>query len=424
MKNIKTLTACFLVFVSLSAAAQIPTDTLWRDIQKIHLTKTDSSIKLVYQRLNTIVKSGDYDNLSQAHQWIGTTFMKINMDSATAHAATSLQYAEKARKPILSAKSYHLQGSIDNRMSKFDNAIANFDKGLKALQAEKDTTHRRYIEIYELLLRGMSTSYNYMDKNNEALNYGLKALNFAQKNKLDFPEMAGLIAISSLHFKINDVKEAKKYMHQALAKSIVLKNKLAGSKCYANLAIYHNTEKNFDSAYYYQSKAIELNREIENHEGLVSNLAILSAIESDRGKIKEAIALLEEADKIAKEMNLDLQRFDLLINFCYAFNKEKRYKEALEKADELILLSEKKKRFDKIVKVYKQKYISLAGLGNYKEATEWLEKSIAISDSLKKEENEKNLQQLLVKYETEKKRRRNKTDDNRSTGERPFNPSA
>ncbi|MGE0635471.1 MAG: histidine kinase [Bacteroidia bacterium] len=403
MKNFKTLLVFFPVFVSVYATAQIPTDTLWRDIQKMHLTKTDSAIKLVYQRLNTIVKPADYDNLSQAHHWIGTTFMKINMDSATAHAATALQYAAKAAKPILFAKAHHLQGSIDNRMSKFDNAVASFDKGLKALELEKDTAHKRYKEIYELLLRGMSTSYNYMDKNNEALNYGLKALTFAQKNKLDFPEMAGLIAISSLHFKINDVKEAKKYMHQALAKSIVLNNKLAGSKCYANLAIYHNTENNFDSAYYYQSKAIELNREIENHEGLISNLVILSAIESDRGKIKEAIALLEEADKIAKEMNFDLQRFDILINFCYAFNKEKRYKEALEKADELILLSEKKKRFDKIVKVYKEKYKALSGLGKYKEATEWLEKSIAISDSLKKEENEKNLQQLLVKYETEKK---------------------
>jgi tetratricopeptide (TPR) repeat protein len=403
MKPLKLIFTVFSVAISVYAKAQIPTDTLWRDIQKMHLTKTDSAIKLVYQRLNTVVKPGDYDNLSQAHHWIGTTFMKVNMDSATAHAATSLRYAEKSGKPILFAKVYHLQGSINNRMSKFDNAVTDFDKGLKALQAEKDTAHKRYKEIYELLLRGMSTAYNYMDKNNDALNYGLKALNFAQKNKLDFPEMAGLIAISSLHFKINDVKEAKKYMHQALAKSIVLKNKLAGSKCYANLAIYHNTENNFDSAYYYQSKAIELNRDIENHEGLVSNLSILSAIESDRGKVKEAIALLEEADKIAKEMGLDIQRFDILINFCYAYNKEKRYKEALEKADELILLSEKKKRFDKIVKVYKQKYISLSGLGNYKEATEWLEKSIAVSDSLKKEENEKNLQQLLVKYETEKK---------------------
>jgi tetratricopeptide (TPR) repeat protein len=403
MKSLKPLIFFFSSIISVCATAQIPTDTLWRDIQKIHLTKTDSAIKLVYQRLKTVVKPDDYDNLSQAHQWIGTTFMKVNMDSATAHAATCLQYAEKAQKPILFAKVYHLQGSINNRMSKFDNAVADFDKGLKALQAEKDTAHKRYKEIYELLLRGMSTAYNYMDKNNEALSYGLKALNFAQKNKLDFPEMAGLIAISSLHFKINDLKEAKKYMLQALQKSLVLKNDLASSKCYANMAIYHNTEKNFDSAYFYQTKGIDLNRKMGNNEGLVNNLTILSAIESDMGKVKEAIAHLEEADKISRELNFELQRFDLLINFCYAFNREKRYTEALQKEDELIALSKKKNRVDKLAKVYKQKYLSLCGLGKYKEATEWLEKSISVSDSIKKEETEKNLQQLLVKYETEKK---------------------
>ncbi len=403
MKMIIQILIILSFTISGFASAQMPSDSLWRDIQKIHLTKADSAIKLVYQRLNTIVKPGDYSNMSQAHHWIGTSFMKVNIDSATAHFEICLQYAEKAKQPILFAKAYHLQGSIDNRKSKFDDAVVNMKKGLKALEVEKDTANKRYKEIYELLLRGMSTAYNYMDKNDEAMSYGLKALEFARKNKLDFPEMAGLIAISSLHFKINDVKEAKKYMLQALQKSLVLKNDLASSKCYANMAIYHNTEKNFDSAYYYQTRGIELNRKMGNQEGLVNNLTILSAIESDMGKVKEAIAHLEEADKISRELNFELQRFDLLINFCYAFNREKRYTEALAKEDELIALSKKKNRVDKLAKVYKEKYVSLCGLGKYKEATEWLEKSIAVSDSIKKEETEKNLQQLLVKYETEKK---------------------
>lgn len=391
------------MFVSLNAGAQIPPDSLWRVVQKIHFSQSDSAKTLAENWLKANAGKNDFANNSHAHYWLGSIFMKKNLDSAQAHAIQCLLNAEKSEQPVLMARAYFLQGSVSNRNSKFDVAINQMKTGLEVLIPEKDTATKRYNEIYELLLRGLSTAYNYADKNDEALNYALKALDVARRNKNDFAETAGLIAVSSLHYKIGGYDEAIKYSHLALEKNLKTKNNLPVSKCYANLAIFHNAAKNVDSAAYYQKKAVELNRELKNYEGLVNNLVILSSINSDLGNIKAAIINLEDADKIAREMNLDLQRFDILINFCYAFNKEKRYTEAITKADELITLSASKNRVDKLSKAYKEKYTALYGLGKYKEATEWLEKSIAISDSLKKEENEKNLQQLLVKYETEKK---------------------
>jgi tetratricopeptide (TPR) repeat protein len=391
------------MFVSLNAGAQIPPDSLWRVVQKIHFSQSDSAKTLTENWLKANAGKNDFANNSHAHYWLGSIFMKKNLDSAQAHAIQCLLNAEKSEQPVLMARAHFLQGSVSNRNSKFDVAINQMKTGLEVLIPEKDTATKRYNEIYELLLRGLSTAYNYADKNDEALNYALKALDVARRNKNDFAETAGLIAVSSLHYKIGDYDEAIKYSHLALEKNLKTKNNLPVSKCYANLAIFHNAAKNVDSAAYYQKKAVELNRELKNYEGLVNNLVILSSINSDLGNIKAAIINLEDADKIAREMNLDLQRFEILINFCYAFNKEKRYTEAITKADELITLSASKNRVDKLSKAYKEKYTALYGLGKYKEATEWLEKSIAISDSLKKEENEKNLQQLLVKYETEKK---------------------
>ena len=391
------------MFVSLNAGAQIPPDSLWRVVQKIHFSQSESAKTLTENWLKANAGKNDFANNSHAHYWLGSIFMKKNLDSAQAHAIQCLLNAEKSEQPVLMARAHFLQGSVSNRNSKFDVAINQMKTGLEVLIPEKDTATKRYNEIYELLLRGLSTAYNYADKNDEALNYALKALDVARRNKNDFAETAGLIAVSSLHYKIGGYDEAIKYSHLALEKNLKTKNNLPVSKCYANLAIFHNAAKNVDSAAYYQKKAVELNRELKNYEGLVNNLVILSSINSDLGNIKAAIINLEDADKIAREMNLDLQRFEILINFCYAFNKEKRYTEAITKADELITLSASKNRVDKLSKAYKEKYTALYGLGKYKEATEWLEKSIAISDSLKKEENEKNLQQLLVKYETEKK---------------------
>lgn len=403
MKHSKLLFTAFVMLAWFNTTAQIPPDSLWRVVQKIHFSKSDSAKALAENWLKANAAKNDFANTSHAHYWIGSIFMKKNLDSAQVHATQCLLNAEKSGKPVLIARAHFLHGSISNRNSKFDVAVTQMKTGLEALVPEKDTTAKQYNEIYELLLRGLSTAYNYADKNDEAMNYALKALEVARRNKNDFAETAGLIAVSSLHYKIGDYKEAIKYSHLALEKNLKTNNKLPVSKCYANLAIFHNAAKNLDSAAYYQKKAIELNRELKNYEGLVNNLVILSSINSDLGDIKAAIVNLEDADKIAKEMNLDLQRFDILINFCYAYNKEKRFAEAISKADELITLSASKNRVDKLSKAYREKYTALAGLGKYKEATEWLEKSIAIADSLKKEENEKNLQQLLVKYETEKK---------------------
>jgi tetratricopeptide (TPR) repeat protein len=314
-----------------------------------------------------------------------------------------LRYAEKAAQPILYARAYHLFGSIDNRASKFDQAIQHFQNGLNALKPERDTLDKGYIQIYELLLRGTSTSYNYMNKNDLAMSYGLKALKYAQKHELDHPELAGLIAISSLFFKVENMAEARKYMEEALKKSLEQGNTLAASKCYTNLAIYCSSEKKFEEAEAYQMKGIELNRSISNYDGLSNNYVSLGMIKFETGREKEAITHFLEAEKIAKEKKFELQLFDILANLSMAYNRQNRNAEALAKAEELLVFAKQKNRPDKLARGYKLKHDALYGLGKYKESVEYLEKSIALSDSLKAVESENNLQQLLVKYETEKK---------------------
>ncbi len=392
-----------LTILGYSHTAKAQSDSLWNDVQKIHLTQADSAIQLVYYRLRTKVRKDDYVNLSLGHGWIGTSFMKINMDSSLTHATICLKYAEKAAQPILYARAYHLFGSIDNRASKFDQAIQHFQNGLNALKPERDTLDKGYIQIYELLLRGTSTSYNYMNKNDLAMSYGLKALKYAQKHELDHPELAGLIAISSLFFKVENMAEARKYMEEALKKSLEQGNTLAASKCYTNLAIYCSSEKKFEEAEAYQMKGIELNRSINNYDGLSNNYVSLGMIKFETGREKEAITHFLEAEKISKEKKFELQLFDILANLSMAYNRQNRNAEALAKAEELLVFAKQKNRPDKIARGYKLKHDALYGLGKYKESVEYLEKSIVLSDSLKAVESENNLQQLLVKYETEKK---------------------
>ena len=148
------------MFVSLNAGAQIPPDSLWRVVQKIHFSQSDSAKTLAENWLKANAGKNDFANNSHAHYWLGSIFMKKNLDSAQAHAIQCLLNAEKSEQPVLMARAHFLQGSVSNRNSKFDVAINQMKTGLEVLIPEKDTATKRYNEIYELLLRGLSTAYN------------------------------------------------------------------------------------------------------------------------------------------------------------------------------------------------------------------------------------------------------------------------
>ena len=396
----------FILFLSIgvkASIAQTDMEPYWDSVQNIHLSNADSAILMSYQALNSKVKLDDHADISVAHYWIGTCFMKKNLDSAKVHADLCLENALKTEKRILVARAHMLQGSILNRKSEFDKALGSFQSGLKALVGEKDTLSKLYINVYELLLRGTSTSYNYQNSNAEAMQYALKALKYAQRHKLDHPELAGLVAIASIYYKMEKLDEAIRYTKDALKKSLEQGNKMAASKCYANLAIFLSNQKKYEEAEAYQVKSIDLNMEMQNQDALANNYLSFGMIKFETGRVEEAIGHFLESERIVKSNNFELLIFDVLVNLSMAYNRQGRFKEGLTKANELIEVSKLKERPDKLVRGYRMKFDALYGLGNYKEAVKWLEKSVAIADSIKATENEANLQDLLVRYETEKK---------------------
>ena len=391
-----------LLACAFTSSGQTEMDTFWEGVQKMHIKKADSAVALTYDKLRGL-KPADHENISLAHYWIGTCFLKKSLDSALVHAELSLSNAQLAGDAVLLAKSRSLHGSIQNRNSEFDKAIVHFREGLQALKPQKDTLDKHYVNTYEMLLRGMSTSYNYKNLDAESMEYGLKALRYAQRHKLDHPELAGLVAISSLYYKMGQLDEAIHYSKEALAKSLEQDNRVGAAKCYTNLAIFLSGQGKYEEAEDYQLKGLAINIDMKNFDSQANNYLSLGMIKFETGRVEAALGHFLEAERIVKEMKFDLHIYDVLVNLSMAYNRQGRYKEGLAKAEELIQVATEKGRPDKQVRGYRMKYDALYGLGNYKEAVEWLEKSVVLSDSIKATENAASLQNLLVKYETEKK---------------------
>lgn len=403
MKLIKSILPLILIFACTTLFAQINLDTLWYKVQTYHQKKADSTFAMIHQHYGEFAKNTDYKNLALSHYWLGTMHIRKDLDSAWTHAGLAEKYAKLSKEPIVMSEAHFLAASIYVRQSKFEESISSYQKGLDVLKSEKDTTDKKYIEIYELLLRGISIAHTYAGDVDAAMDYAQRALDFAHKHNITLAELAGSITISSLFFKIDKLEDAKAYMRDALRKSLEIDNMFAASKCYTNLAIYHNKDLMHDSAFYYLDKAIALRREMKNMEGLASNLSVLASIRLDLGQNKEALVALLEAEKITKENNYDLLRLEMLQNIALVCNKDGQHSEALKWADQLIELATEKKRHDKLVDGYEEKHKALYGLKRYQESVEYLDKSVKLADSLQADENEQNLQKLLVQYETEKK---------------------
>lgn len=403
MKTAGIALSLLLVLASTSLIAQIHPDTLWHEVQRLHQKKADSTFNMIHEYYGEFAQNKDYRNLALAHYWLGTMHIRKNLDSAWVHAGLTEKYAILSKEPMVISESFFLAASIYVRQSKFEESINSYKNGLEALESLKDTTVEKYVEMYELHLRGISIAHTYSGNEDAAMDYAQRALNYAHKNDIKLAELAGLITISSLFYKIDNIEDAKEYMRDALRKSLEIDNMFAASKCYTNLAIYHNKDLLHDSAFYYLNKAIALRREMKNMEGLASNLSVLASIRLDLGQSKEALVALHEAEKITRENNYDLLRLEMLQNIALVYNKDRLHSEALKWANQLIELATEKKRNDKLVDGYKEKHKALYGLGRYKESVEYLEKSVTLADSLQAHENEQNLQKLLVQYETEKK---------------------
>jgi tetratricopeptide (TPR) repeat protein/anti-sigma regulatory factor (Ser/Thr protein kinase) len=392
-----------LLSVVPAAWAQTDMEEFWTGIRKIHVSHADSAIAVSLEALRTKVRPDDHVNRSHAHYWIASCYLKMNQDSARRHSDLSLASAQRAGRPVLEAKALQLQGSIDNRDGEFAAALAHLEKGLAVLATERDTLPKEYHNVKELLLRGMSTSYNRMDKDSAAMVYALRAVSIAQRHGLDYAEMAGLVSISSLYHKMKKFDEAIGYAEQALKSSIRQNNESSTAKCHTNLAIFLMEQGRFAEAEEHQRKGLEISIRTQNFDSQTNSHLSLGLIMMETGRLDGAIEHFLQAERIVKEMGYELHLLDLLVNMSMAYNRKGMHREALAKAEELIGVATAKSRPDKLVRGYRMKFDALYGLGQYKEAVDWLERSVALADSIKATENEASLQELMVKFETEKK---------------------
>ncbi len=215
------------------------------------------------------------------------------------------------------------------------------------------------------------------------------------------------------------------------------------SNVYNNIGVIYNTMENYDKAMEYFKKSLEIKLELNHEEGIAAAYSNIAIIHSRKKENKKALEYHKKALEIYEKINyqngiaiaynniasvyLDLEEYDKsleysfksyylnteleakqsatlnILNVASVYNKQQNYADAkiwaeygLERSQEMGTQSLNLEIYKLLINIYE-------GLGDYKKALNYMDIYIFEKDSLMNLETKAKLDELDVKYQTQKK---------------------
>jgi signal transduction histidine kinase/uncharacterized protein HemY len=280
----------------------------------------------------------------------------------------SLDYYQKAKKII--ENSVNKSGSASvlvkigltyYRMTRYEDALSYFFQALKLKENSNDK-----IGTANILLNIGSIYYDlkFFDKAFENNN---KALEISKKANLKNYEAMSYNNLGNCYQEIGDYKQARSNHEKSLFLRRQLNNDQGIGTSLNNLGNTYDALGKFTTAGEYYLNALKLYKQIEDLNGIVTSYTNLGTNAIKTGQVEKAKDYLDEAKKIIDEN--ELTELKPLLFYSYA--------------------------------------IYYSNAGDHIKSDQYYRAFTRIKDSLNNEENKRNIADLQVRYDTERKQREN-----------------
>jgi tetratricopeptide (TPR) repeat protein len=217
----------------------------------------------------------------------------------------------------------------------------------------------------------------------------------------------GYINIGMIYSDQQQYKEADVYFRKALDAFLKIKNEKEIAATYNSIGSLFEEQKIHDSAIYYMEKGLEIRKRINDEDGLTESYGNLGVVYRKLGDLKKALVYYKldhvQNQKAGNLYNLTVSMNNLSILHFQMGNHEEAIKLALKSAeisDKNHYLQNLKYSLGNLAQFYSE-------TGNYKEAYNCIGKWADLKDTLKNVELSRTLNDLSIKYETEKKEQQN-----------------
>lgn len=376
MNNFRKLLFIVIVFTSYSTFAQgTLIDSLKVVLEKIEFDDTNK-----------------VDVLSN----IVNELMYSEPNTALVYAEQSLKISENLNDNYRIFRTASDIGILYNERGDYRKARTYFEKALLVSVSDSVNLARTYGNI--------GNSYNYESESEQALLYYLKSLQiFEALNNLDGMSLV-YGTIGNLYLSIHDYKNALDNYTKAGELFKKLDNQGGLATVYMNIGVvYRDGDKSYDKAINNFNNALEIYKNFNYKRGIAQSIGNIAEAHYNKGDYLESIKYMEDAIKIFQETNNKNEEALALIKIgdCYvALSNFLDAKNVFTQAYEIAYKDGNIKNVEssslKLYQVYKKQ-------NQLDKALFYHETFQNYHDSLFNVEKEKKLQELLTKYDTEKK---------------------
>ncbi len=152
-----------------------------------------------------------------------------------------------------------------------------------------------------------------------ALEYCLKSIKVAEKNKNKFQEAASYRAIFNIYHNLNMTDSAVKYAVHSIKLTTEIRDTSNVATNYGNLCWLYMDLNQYDKALEYGQKGVKAGEQYLDTVGLLIAINNLALCNIRTNKNVEAIELLKRQYEIGKRVNRDRSVRNALINLAYAY---------------------------------------------------------------------------------------------------------
>jgi tetratricopeptide (TPR) repeat protein/DNA-binding CsgD family transcriptional regulator len=323
-----------------------------------------------------------------------TMYSKPNISLDYALQAYAISTEIKDNKRIF--KSTNNIGILYNERGDYQNSIKYFKKSLKIVENDSVNLARTY--------GNLGNAYNYQSENEMALKYYLKSLKIFEKLKHKEGMSLAYGTIGNLYLGLKEYKHAFESYTSAENLFEELENYGGLATIYMNKGvIFRDNDKDYGQAISYFEKALKIYQQFAYQRGIAQCLGNIGESLTAKGDYEQANMKFLEALEIFRQSNNRNEEAIALVKIGDNANKlgqvkqaETYYREAFEIAKIDQSLKNLESASNSLYRTYKQQK-------SFSKALLHHELYAAYHDSLYNIEKEKRLQELLSKYDTEKK---------------------
>lgn len=217
----------------------------------------------------------------------------------------------------------------------------------------------------------------------------------------------GYINIGMIYSDQDQFKEADTYFRKALNSFVKINNEKEIAAAYNSLGGLFEEQKMHDSAIHYMEKGLEIRKRINDEEGLTESYGNLGVVYRKLGDLKKAL-IYYKLDNLQNQRSGNLYNTSMgMNNLSILYSEMGDYEQAIQLSLQSIDICEKNGYTENLKYALGNLASYYKDTKRYKEAFNCIGKWADLKDSLKNVELSRTLNDLSIKYETEKKEQQN-----------------